>query len=599
MIHRLTRLIIAVACLALAVGLWPTTVHADTGSNWTGQYFANAALQGVPVFTRIDPALVFNWGGHNPGPGIGSQFWSARWTSVQYLNAGTYQFTATADDGVRVFIDGQNILDAWHDQAATTYYVNVNVSAGNHAIEVNYYQASGDSELILFWDFVETVSTAWTAQYYNNPFLGGAPQVIRAENSINYDWGLGSPDPAIAPNNFSARWTATLPFSAGTYRFTLTGDSGVRLFIDDLTIINQWQPPRPLTTYSIDFAMNGGLHTLRIEYYHLVNQALIRFDYQLAVGPPPYPRPQSSQWYGEYYGNPGLQGSPLFVRYDGESGINFDWSAASPAPGFPHDNYSVRWSRQVCIPGRPYIFYLTVDDGARFYIDTTLIIDSWRVQNRTTIRQPVDLTVGCHNMRLEYFQATGNAIINLTWNPPDGQNPPQYLGGSPPPGNPTGVFAQVQYASSLNVRNGPSIAYDVLEQVHFSDTLSLVARNADTSWVQVITPDNTNGWVNASYIVDTQGSRDTLPIQGIVYPPNPGTPTNVRGKLTSDLRVRSGPGTGYEQIDTFAFGSIVEIIGRTSDNSWLQVRYGDQTGWIYGPYVLIVSGFLSNVPVTG
>ena len=60
----------------------PKTVHADTGTNWTGAYFNNKNLQGSPVFTRIDPAVVFNWGPNSPGPGIGSSNWSARWLAV-------------------------------------------------------------------------------------------------------------------------------------------------------------------------------------------------------------------------------------------------------------------------------------------------------------------------------------------------------------------------------------------------------------------------------------------------------------------------------------------------------------------------------------
>ncbi len=592
---RLPRVIMVVLCAIIAVSLLapPHVAQADTGTNWTGAYYNNRDLSGSPVFYRIDPSVVFNWGPYSPGPGIGSSNWSARWTSVQYMNAGTYRFTITSDDGVRVFIDGQTILNQWHDEAPTTYYVNVQVVAGNHAIQVDYYQGVGDSSISVSWDYIQATSTAWTAQYYNNPNLQGAPVITRYENSINYFWGLGSPDPAIAADNFSTRWTATLPFSQATYRFTLAGDDGVRLFIDNNTVIDQWHP-QVLTAYVIDVPLSAGIHTLRIEYYEGTDQAAVRFDYGLAVGPPP--GSQSQQWYGEYYANPSLQGSPSFVRNDGLSGINFNWNTASPASGFPRDSFSARWTRRLYFPGRPYVFTVTVDDGARLYIDTTLIIDAWKTQSRTTYTKVVDLTEGFHDVRLEYFQDHYESTILMTWDPPNGQTPTLSASGNVPPPQNTGVSAVVSFASALNVRTGPGTVYDIISQVRRGDTFALTARNTDNSWAK-IQAGPLVGWVS-TYYVSVNGNINSLPVQGA--PPPPQTqPTGVRGKLFSGLHFRSGPGANYPMIGDLEWGTVVDIVGRKSDNSWLQVQYGGLVGWIWAPYVQIVSGALFNVPITG
>ncbi len=345
MIRRLALIVTALAvAMMFAVFEPPHPARADTGTNWTGAYFNNRDLQGTPVFTRIDPAIVFNWGPVSPGPGIGSSNWSARWTTAQFLNAGLYRFTITPDDGARVYVDGQIILDQWHDQAPTTYYVNVQVAAGNHAIQVDYYQGVGDASIIVFWDYIQVQSSAWTAQYFNNTSLAGAPAVNRYENSINYFWGQGSPDPAIAPDNFSARWTGTFPFQGATYRFTLAGDDGVRLFIDNAQVIDQWHV-EALTAYSIDVPLAAGTHTLRIEYFEATQNAAVRFDYAVAVGPPPYPGTQSDQWYGEYFPNtktgkvvststgrsprPPLTSRAKFSRYAGRAGYS---SLVGPMP---------------------------------------------------------------------------------------------------------------------------------------------------------------------------------------------------------------------------------------------------------------------------
>lgn len=595
MLRRISKMMLAAM---LAIGLLPVLAgsrpaHADTGANWTGSYYANPALQGAPVFTRIDPAVVFNWGPNPPGPGLGSQYWSARWQTVQYLNAGRYRFTVTVDDGVRLYVDGQLLLDAWRDQAATTYYADVTVTTGNHAIQVDYYQGLGAAQISVQWQPIQVQSFAWLAQYFNNPTLLGAPALARYENSINYFWGLGSPAPGIAPDQFSARWTATLPFQAATYRFVLAGDDGVRLFIDDIPVIDQWRVTS-LVAYSIDVPLSAGLHTLRVEYFDSYAEAAVRLTYEIAVGSP-YPG-RDDQWYGEYFSNPNLAGSPVYVRTEGRSGINYNWGFSAPVPGLPQDHFSVRWTRRICTPGRPTMFYLLVDDGARFYIDTTLILDVWRVQSATLYRQLVDLTQGCHDFRLEYMEATERASVNLTWDPPDGQVPPQPIPGQPPiTGGVTGI---VQGASVLNVRSGPGTSYDVVTQVRRDQPLILTARNADSSWVRVtVVGTSVSGWVNAGYVNVLTGSISSLPVAGTSD--GNGDSTGVRGKLTSSLRLRTGPGTNYPQIALVPWGAVVDIRGRSANGQWLQVQSGTQVGWVLRSYVIVVSGNLLSVPITG
>lgn len=595
--------LLLLACVTLCTGLLQP-VHpalAATGANWTGTYFNNRDLNGAPVFTRIDQAVVFNWGPNSPGPGLGSQNWSARWVTIQYLTAGTYRFTVTADDGVRVYINGQQILNQWREQAPTTFTVDVQVSTGNQAIQVDYFQGIGDARVTVSWDPIYSQSNVWTAQYFNNSQLQGAPAVTRYESTIDYFWGNGAPVAGIAADNWSARWTITQPFAAGTYRFTLGGDDGVRLFIDDAPVVDRWAF-QGFVAYSIDVNLNAGLHTLRVEYNDLVGFAAVRFRYDPAIGPPPYPGLQTGSWFGEYYTNTSLAGIPFLTRNEGNSGINFDLSRGLPSANFPRENFSIRWTRRVCVSGRPYVFYLTTDDGARFYIDTTLVIDAWRVQDRTTYRQPVDLTAGCHDFRVEYFQATGNAVAQLTWDPPEQQNPPQPVGGqqAPPPGGGS-IVGTVAGASVLNVRTGPTTNSPRIETIPRGTQVSIVGRNSDSSWLYVnyITTNARAGWVSRAYI-SFNGNLATVPVLNAPPPstsPGAGTATGVRLRILSTLRLRTGPGTSFAQLGTLGWGLVVDVTGRNAANTWLQVRFGDITGWVYVPYVQVVSGNLGNVPI--
>jgi len=80
----------------------------------------------------------------------------------------------------------------------------------------------------------------WQAFYYNNQTLSGSPALVRDESDINYDWGSSSPDPSVSADHFSARWTGYLNVTPGTYRFTATSDDGIRVWVDNALIINQW-----------------------------------------------------------------------------------------------------------------------------------------------------------------------------------------------------------------------------------------------------------------------------------------------------------------------------------------------------------------------
>ena len=568
-------------------------VHADTGSNWQGSYYNNQDLSGSPVFTRIDPAIVFNWGPYGPGSGVGGQHWSARWTSETYLNAGTYQFVATSDDGVRLFIDGQTVIDGWHDQVPTTYSADASVVTGTHLIEVDYYQNQGNASLTVSWNYVSSPSTQWTAQYFNNPYLQGAPVVARYENGINYDWGIGgSPDPAVPFNYFSGRWIASLPFNAGTYRFNVVGSNGVRLYIDDATVIDQWQINPAVTDYVIDIPLSSGIHTLRLEYFEWTGDATIKLDYQTAVGPPPY---QNQTWYGEYFSNPNLQGSAVFNRDDGSSGIAFDWSNSTPGSGIGHDFYSVRWTRTVYFPAGNYTFYLTSDDGSRLYIDGNLSIDQWQVQSVRTVGRTVTLSEGFHTLRMEYFQNQEKAIAGLTWDPPAGQSPVQPVGGGITPPN-TGVTATVT-AGELNVRSGPSTGYDILGTMENGQTVPVTGRAADNSWLQV-NANGLSGWSSAAYL-NVNGDLNTVPVASSSSSAAPSGSTGVRVQMISQAVVYNGPNGNSQAIDSLPFGAQADVIGRTADDSWLQVNYSGGSGWIYAPYARITSGSLLNAPITG
>lgn len=112
-----------------------------TNGAWVGQYFDNVDLSGSPVLTRSDANINFNWGTGSPASNIPSDNFSVRWDSTRTVStAGNYTITATADDGIRVYVDGALAIDGWSDHPATTYTATVALGAGNHTFTVEYYE---------------------------------------------------------------------------------------------------------------------------------------------------------------------------------------------------------------------------------------------------------------------------------------------------------------------------------------------------------------------------------------------------------------------------------------------------------------------------
>jgi hypothetical protein len=194
---------------------------------------------------------------------------------------GSYQFVVTADDGVRLYIDNQLVLDKWVDQPPTTYTVTKDLTAGNHDIKVEYYEKAGGAIAKVSYNAL----APYTASYWNLPGTGSAPvipstppDVTRQETSIDYDWSGGSPVVGITADHFAVRWVRQANFMAGTYRFTTTSDDGIRVYVDGVVVIDQWND-HGATQYTTDVPVAGGTHEIKIEYYENAGGAVAKARY--------------------------------------------------------------------------------------------------------------------------------------------------------------------------------------------------------------------------------------------------------------------------------------------------------------------------------
>jgi PA14 domain len=249
-----------------------------TYPDWKGEYFDNQTLSGLPVLVRNDTAINFNWGLGSPDPAVPSNHFSVRWTRDQYFNAGTYAFTVTTDDGMRLWVGDTLLIDSWYNQSATHTGV-ITLAAGTYPLRVEYYENTGAAVAQVSWTTTTLSSQAWTGYYYNNRSLSGNPVLIRQDAQLNFNWGGASPGSGVPGTNWSAKWDSSQYASySGNYTIYVTADDGVRVWLDGSLVIDQWhdQPP---TQYAATRYLNAGYHTLHVEYYQHTGGSVLQLQF--------------------------------------------------------------------------------------------------------------------------------------------------------------------------------------------------------------------------------------------------------------------------------------------------------------------------------
>ncbi len=412
-------LLLLLAALAPAAGASsPATLGTVA---WTGEYYNNINLSGSPALVRDDPSINFYWPENtSPAPGyVGTSNYSVRWTRSVYFNqTGNWTVSTVNDDGMRVWIDDQITMDAWYDQGPTAHSGVMYVTTGWHVVRVEYYNHTNAGTAQV------SISTQgsfpnWKGEYFNNQTLSGTPVLTRNDAAINFNWGTGSPGAGVPVDHFSVRWTQTVTAAAGTYRLTATTDDGMRVWVDNVLLIDAWIN-QPATTYTRDVTLSAGSHAVRVEYYDNTFFAVAQFSYAPVNNPPP-----TGIWHGQYFSNMWLQGAPAFTRDD--SAVNFNWGEGSPAAGFPSDFFSVKWDATINLPTNGnYNVTATSDDGVRVWVDGALLIDGWWDHPPQTFTATRYANAGNHSVHVEYYERTGGAQVQVTITP----------AGSPPP--PTG-----------------------------------------------------------------------------------------------------------------------------------------------------------------
>ena len=263
----------------------------ELSTAFQAQYFQGKTLDpGSLLLSRNDQFINFNWGSRSPDAKVANDNFSARWTGqIQATTTGSYTFTTTSDDGVRLWVNGHQLVNNWTDHAGTDNSGTIVLQAGQkYNVKMEYYESGGDAISTLRWtrpdgvtDFVPAaastpaaavateLSTAFQAQYFQGKTLDpGSLLLSRNDQFINFNWGSRSPDAKVANDNFSARWTGQIQATTtGSYTFTTTSDDGVRLWVNGHQLVNNWTDHAGTDNSGTIVLQAGQKYNVKMEYY--------------------------------------------------------------------------------------------------------------------------------------------------------------------------------------------------------------------------------------------------------------------------------------------------------------------------------------------
>jgi beta-glucosidase len=115
-------------------------------------------------------------------------------------------------------------------------------------------------------------------EYFDNQDLRGTPVLVRTDKRVRFDWGEGSFAPNEPVDHFSIRWTGYfVPQKSGDYKFFTSADDGVRFYIGDDTVIDDWQPHSQTVDSYARHLEAGQAYKIRLEYFEAVGSAIVGF----------------------------------------------------------------------------------------------------------------------------------------------------------------------------------------------------------------------------------------------------------------------------------------------------------------------------------
>ncbi len=304
-----------------------------------------------------------------------------------------------------------------------------------------------------------------------------------------------------------------------------------------------------------------------------------------------------TNWFGEFYDNTDFA-LPLAATSTYVNGLNFNF-AGQPLGGNGQvlavgaDNWSAIFTTtENFVTSGVYTFSGEADDQVFVLIDGQL---AFTQQTPGFFSFQYNVTAGARLVQVGFVELSDTAILRIQW---------EFSGvlGTPGPVGPTGPQGRVVNVSGLSLRTGPYLGASRIGVLRPDNQYTVLAKNNDESilftWYKVVAGEQV-GWTSGRYFI-VDGNTELIPEEASEFQTIEGLPASgVTGVTRAVMNYRRRPSIRSERFTQLPWGAQVDILARTiqgGENYWFYVRYGEQVGWIFAPYVGI-NGPIEAVPI--
>ena len=272
-----------------------------------------------------------------------------------------------------------------------------------------------------------------------------------------------------------------------------------------------------------------------------------------------------TNWTGQFYNSTDLTGGVVATEVYA-TGLNFDWNGVpeddggSPIVAVAADNFSARFTSTQTFSSGRYQFQITATDGVRLYIDGVLVLDDFEVNSLTTYTIDQDMTAGDHTLSVEFFNSTGDAILQVQWFLISLETATPVATATP-----LVVNASVVRVNGLSLRTGPYLGASLIGVLRPGNTYSLSAKNNSEglfTWYFLTTESGYSGWASGRYLELTNDDSILAEVSTAFDTASEEPDRGVIAVPRANMNVRVRPSTRTARLTQIPWGGEAQVLAR-------------------------------------